>query len=437
MYLMSKNRGPGQGSRKTMDKQTNKIECPNCGYHIDVNDILYHQVEEELKKKHREEMAVERNRYQDKLNILTRERQKLEDDRTRQEETINNIVRTRLREGEKILQDRIKASMEEEHMERVRSLQEELNQKSGQLKEFNRAKSEIERLKREKNELKETIEAESEKKLNEIITAEREKIRKNEEQKSYLKLSEREKVIEQLNQQLKEAQRKAEQGSMQMQGEVQELAIEEWLSANFALDTIEEVRKGARGADCLQIVNTRTRQNCGTICYESKRTKGFQEIWIEKFKADIRDRGADIGVLVTESMPTDMQRMGLRDGIWVCSFEEFKGLSVVLRESLIRLSNAITIQENRGDKMGMIYDYLTGNEFRLQIEAIVEGFTQMHSDLESEKRAMQGIWKKREKQIEKVLLNTNHMYSSIRGIAGSAVQPVALLELSCSDRDEI
>ena len=137
--------------------------------------------------------------------------------------------------------------------------------------------------------------------------------------------------------------------------------------------------------------------------------------------------------MVTETMPADMDRVGQKDGIWICSFEEFKGLCVVLRESLINLSNALVTQENKGEKMGMLYDFLTSNEFRLQIEAIVEGFTQMKSDLESEKRSIQGIWKKREKQIEKVLLNTNYMYSSIKGIAGSAIQSVPQLELPPGD----
>ena len=128
-----------------------------------------------------------------------------------------------------------------------------------------------------------------------------------------------------------------------------------------------------------------------------------------------------------------MDRLGLKEGIWICSYDEFKGLCVALRESIIQINNAIVTQENKGDKMGMLYDFLTSNEFRLQIEAIVEGFTQMKSDLDSEKRSMQGIWKKREKQIDKVLLNTNHMYSSIKGIAGDAVQTVALLELPAHD----
>jgi hypothetical protein len=214
-----------------------------------------------------------------------------------------------------------------------------------------------------------------------------------------------------------------------MQGEVQELAIEEWLSNHFPLDTIEEIKKGARGGDCIQIVNTRTRQNCGKIYYESKRTKDFQPSWIEKFKADMRDKGADIGVLVTEAMPSDFDRMGMKDGVWICTYEEFKALCAVLRETIIKLSSAISSQENKGDKMSMLYDFLTSNEFRMQIEAIVEGFSAMKTALESEKRSMQRIWKEREKQIDKVVTNTIDMYGSIKGIAGNAIQSVKALEL--------
>jgi hypothetical protein len=223
---------------------------------------------------------------------------------------------------------------------------------------------------------------------------------------------------------------------MKLQGEVQELAIEEWLTSKFPLDTIDEIKKGARGGDCIQIVNTHSRQNCGKIYYESKRTKDFQPSWIEKFKADMREKGADIGVLVTEAMPSGMDRMGLYDGIWICNFDEFKGLSGVLRESMIQLNMAVASQENRGDKMHLLYDYLTSNTFRMQVEAIVEGFSSMKNALESEKRSMQRIWKEREKQIDKVITNTIDMHASIRGIAGSAIQPVQALELDAGIDDE-
>ncbi|MES9869526.1 MAG: DUF2130 domain-containing protein [Sedimenticola sp.] len=411
-----------------MSQQQNRIECPNCGHEIDVNEILYHQLDEELKKKYNDELAREKQKLSVRETAIRSQQETLSAERASLEEKISEGISAGIKTEKSKLQAHIRAQAEEEQAERIKALQTELTEKSEKVKELNRSKSEIERLKREKEELREAIELENEQKLNARLNEEREKIRKTEENRATLKLSEKDQVINQLREQLLEAQRKAEQGSMQIQGEVQELAIEDWLTDHFPLDTIEEIKKGAQGADCMQIVNTHSRQNCGTIYYESKRTKNFQPSWIEKFKNDIREKGANIGVLVTEAMPADMERMGLREGIWVCTFEEFKGLCVVLRESLIQLSHAITTQENKGDKMGMLYDFLTSNEFRLQIEAIVEGFTQMQSDLDSEKRAMQGIWKKREKQIEKVLLNTNHMYSSIRGIAGSAIQTVPQLE---------
>ena len=146
-------------------------------------------------------------------------------------------------------------------------------------------------------------------------------------------------------------------------------------------------------------------------------------------KQVIRSKNANIGVLVTEVLPIGLERMGFRDGIWICTFDEFKGLSAVLRQSLIQVSQAVQNQENKGDKMIMLYDFLTSNEFHLQIEGIVEGFSQMQADLDAEKRSMQRIWKQREKQIEKVISNTIGMYGSIKGIAGNAVQSVKALEL--------
>ncbi len=191
-----------------------------------------------------------------------------------------------------------------------------------------------------------------------------------------------------------------------------------------------------RGADCIQTIHTREIQNCGSIYYESKRTKEFQRSWIEKFKTDIREKSADLGVLVTEVLPKEMERMGLVDGIWICTYEEFKALSFVLREHIVKLSHTMQSQENKSDKMSILYGYLTSSEFRMQIEAIVEGFTQMQSDLDSEKRAMGRIWKQREKQISKVLNNTVGMYGSIRGIAGNAVGNIQALELPASKEIE-
>lgn len=407
-----------------------QIKCPNCGTSIDVQDILSHQLEDEFKKKFNTQLAEEKKKFDKEHEILNKAKEEFEQKKQKENELFQEKLDGKIKEEKKILEEKLSKKFKDEQLEQFELLQKELNEKSLQIQELNRTKAEIEKLKREKDELKEAVEAESQKKLTQMIIEEKEKIRKSEEDKNELKFKELQKQLEDQKRLTEEMKRKQEQGSMQLQGEVQELAIEQWLTEHFPLDTIEEIKKGARGGDCIQIINTRTEQNCGKIYYESKRTKDFQISWIEKFKNDIREKGANIGVLVTEVMPSDMDRMGLKDGIWICNYDEFKGLSNVLRESIVQINLAISSQENKGDKMHMLYDYLTGNTFRLQVEAIVEGFTLMKIDLESEKRAMQSIWKKREKQIEKVTINTIDMHSSIKGIAGNAIQSVKLLELS-------
>lgn len=417
-----------------MTKET-QIKCPNCGTSIDVQDILSHQLEDELKKKFNAQLTEEKKKFEKEHEVLAKAKEEFEQKKLKENELFQEKLDAKLRESKRLIEEQLNKKIKDEQADQFTMLQKELNEKSEQIKELHKTKAEIEKLKREKDELKGTIEAESQLKLNQILLEEKEKIRKTEEDKNELRFKELQKQLEDQKRLTEEMKRKQEQGSMQLQGEVMELAIEEWLASQFPLDTIEEIKKGARGGDCIQIINTRTHQNCGSIYYESKRTKDFQLGWIEKFKADIREKGANIGVLVTDAMPSSMERMGLKDGIWICSLEEFKGLSAVLRESIIQISNAIASQENKGDKMHMLYDYLTGNTFKLQVEAIVEGFTQMKIDLDSEKRAMQRIWKQREKQIDKVTVNTIDMHASIKGIAGNAIQAVKALELPDPEND--
>lgn len=378
-----------------MKTETKNITCPGCGEKIDVNQIVYNSISEELKRDYFKKFSSDKAELEKNLRIAITE------------ETNSELV----------------------------VLKNELNQKVEQVKELNRTKAELERAKREKEELKEKIEAETEQKFTQMLNSEKERILKDIGEKSQMRVAEKEHVIEQLKDQLREAQRKAEQGSMQVQGEIQELSIENYLRENFPLDEIEEISKGKRGGDCIQVINSRTHQNCASIYYESKNTKEFSNGWIEKFKTDMREKGAGTGVLITDAYPKGITRLSQRDGIWICSVDEFKGLCFVLRESLLMLHNQSISQENKGEKMQMLYGYLTGAEFRMQIEAIVEGFTQMNADLEKEMVAMASIWKKRKKQIEKVLLNTNHMFSSVKGIAGESVSSIKLLELPTKDSE--
>ncbi len=384
------------------------IKCPNCRVDIDVNEILYHQFEEELQKATREQIKVERERIQKELKL----------------------------------------ELEREHQEVMALLQQELTTKSKQVRELNSSKIEIERLKREKDELASKIKLEAQKALNEELKLEKERlareareirdrIEKEILQANELKMKAKDEQINQIRRDLENANRKVEQGSMQVQGEAFELAIESWLSSQFPFDSVEEVKKGAFGADCIQQIHTREMSNCGIICYESKNTKAWSDAWITKLKQDMIGVNADIGVLVTSVYPKNMKRMGFIDGIWVCSLDEFKGSVSLLRESLIRLHKSIKKEENRDDKMSMLYSYMTGNEFSMQMKAIVDGFIKMQEDLNREKRSLMASWKRRQKTIDGVLANTTEMYGALQGIAGaSAIVHIDSLELLEEIKDD-
>jgi hypothetical protein len=412
------------------------IKCPNCQTEIDVNEILYHQLEDELKEKNVAQQKKLKEEAQKKELELKQQQEALTLQAEKFDEELKKATASQLKLEKQKLQKSIKEELAEEQSESIALLKKELDEKSDQVKELNKSKAEIEKLKREKDEITSKVQAEAEIALTKRLQEEKQLIQKSADEQNELKLKQKEEQLKQLQEQLQIAQRKAEQGSMQLQGEVQELAIEEYLADKYPFDVIEEIKKGARGADCIQVVHTREVQNCGKIYYESKRTKEFQKSWIEKFKADMRDKGVDVGVLVTQALPNELDRMGLVEGVWVCTFEEFKGLSSVLRESVIKLHHAKKGEENKTDKMSLLYSYLTSTEFSMQIEAIVEGFSTMQEDLDKEKRAMTRIWKQREKQIDKVLENTIGMYGSIKGIAGNAIGNVEALELPYSLDEE-
>ncbi|MGL2905056.1 DUF2130 domain-containing protein [Helicobacter pylori] len=428
------------------ENQTRPFICPKCQEPIDVNEALYKQIEREnqsrflaQQKEFEKEVNEKRAQYQSYFKNLEQKEEALKEREKEQQAKFDEAVK---QASALALQDEKAKIIEEarknaflEQQKGLELLQKELDEKSKQVQELHQKEAEIERLKRENNEAESRLKAENEKKLNEKLETERERIEKALHEKNELKFKQQEEQLEVLRNELKNAQRKAELSSQQLQGEVQELAIEEFLRQKFPLDSVEEIKKGQRGGDCIQVVHTREFQNCGKIYYESKRTKEFQKAWVEKLKSDMREIGADVGVIVSEALPKEMERMGLFEGVWVCSFEEFKGLSAVLREGVIQVSLAKKSQENKGDKVDLLYHYLTSSEFSMQVNAIIEGFEQLRADLESEKRAMNRIWKSREKQIDKVFEGTINMYGSIKGIAGNAIGQVKALELGYDGED--
>src|SRR5665213_1874787 len=284
-------------------------------------------------------------------------------------------------------------------------------------------------------------EAELELSVQRKLQEEREKIageiRNIEEQKTaaketehQLRLKEKEKQLDDQKKLIEELQRKAEPGSMQLQGEVQELALETLLQSSFPFDLVAAVGKGVRGADCTLTVRNQVGQECGKIIYESKRTKNFEADWVDKLKHDMRQQGAHLAVLVTRVMLRDMECFGEKNGVWICSFSEVKALSMVLRDGIIRIFQAARTQQNKGDKMQLLYDYLTGTEFSEQWKAIREGFSSMKMSIQRERDTMEKLWKAREKQLEKVLLNAAHIKGSVEGIAGQDSISMDLLDES-------
>jgi hypothetical protein len=393
----------------------NQTTCPNCGHVFDAGEALQKHMEIELKKRFSE---------QEKLNgekLELYKKQLLEEKRYFEQEEKKKMWAIAQGEAQKRADE--KKSVE------LAALKEDNKVKQQVILEAQ--KKELELLRRE-NELKmqqEQLQLKLERELLEKSRAIEEKAKRQKDEEFELVKKEYEKKLEDQMNLVKEMQRKAQQGSMQLQGEIQELEIESILSIAFPYDVIEEVKKGIRGADAIQTVMNEFGQNCGKIIFESKRTQNWGGDWIEKLKTDQRETGAEIAVLVTQTMPKDLERFGEKDGIWICGFHDVKGLVFVLRQILIRTQQTKSVNENKADKMTLIYSFFTSNQFRQQIEAIVEGFSSLKNELDREKRAMQRIWKEREVQIDKVTNNTIDMYGSIKGIAGNAISSIKSLEL--------
>ena len=404
----------------------NKIKCPNCGTQINVDELLFHQAEEKLNEKQK----IANLEIQKEKELLKQKELEFEEKKKKE----NELFQTKL--NQKIEEEKQKIILEQS-----KNISEKFELELKLLKEENdNRKEENQSLKNEKLELLKKEEALLEKEKNfelklleekKILKLELEsQIKKEKDTEFELKQKEKDTQIESMN-----LKRKSEQGSMQIQGETLELEVESYLKEKFRFDEILEIQKGMRGADCIQVINTTQKQNCGKIIYECKSAKAFSGDWIDKLKEDKRTSKSDIAVLVTTIYPKDIERMEFKDGVWICSLEEFKGLSIALRESIININNVLAQQENKGDKVTMLYDYLTGNDFRGHIEAIVESFTDMKTDLEKEKKYFRKIWSEREAQIDKVVNNTISLYGSIKGIGGKEIMTIKQLELPENTND--
>ncbi len=389
------------------------ITCPKCQHQFNAEEMFNQHLASQLSLK---SQTLEKD-YKEKEEKLRKYQSELKQKAVEIEATLEK----KIQEREKILKLELSKTIAQEKDFELQSLKKELEEKQKMVLQAKQLEIELARAKRTNQELGYELELKFEHKL----TAEKIKLEKELGERlngQYeLKIAERDKKMHDLQKQLAEAQRKAEQGSMQLQGEVQEIAIEEYLKGCFLMDEIEDVKKGANGADCIHKIKNIRNQQVGSVLYESKRTKNFQNGWIEKVKQDQLEACADIAVIVTETMPGQEKNLCLIDGVWICDFATFKWLAKVLREKVVEVKASQVVQQDKGNKMTVLYDYFTGTEFKLQVETIIRCFLDMKEGIEKHKLVYLKHVKTQEKLIEQVLGNTVDMCGTIKAIAGGTI----------------
>jgi hypothetical protein len=400
-------------------QQENQIRCPKCDNPIDVNAVLAKQLEDQITKKLNQSIQLERE-------ALRKKEDELEKLKIQEEDRIKSAVKSRL-EKEKII---LKNEIQEEQNAKIEKMRGELNEKSKKLRAMYELEAKLESKERELSEQESKIRAEEEKKLSIKLQEEKQHIKNKLELESSLIINELKKKLEDQINLTEEMRRKQTLGSQQAQGESQELLIEEYLIENFPLDQIQEIRKGVRGADVLHDIFNTSGHSAGKILFESKRAEKWKNEWVKKLKENMKEANADVGVLITSVFPKGIDHLTMIEGIWVCSVTEFKGICFLLRDAIIKHNSWKISQENKGDKITKLYDYLTGNDFRETVTAIVGVFSQMQQDLLKERTTITASWEKRQAQIEKVIFNTSSMYGTIQGISNQAIEQIEALEMS-------
>jgi len=421
---------PSHDAQSSMNEPT--IICPNCKTQIKLTESLAAPLIEATKLQYEQKIA------QKEADVTSRETaiRDQQAEITKARDSIDEQVTEKLKtEREKIAADEgkkarllIGADLELKAQE-VADLQEVLKERDGKLAEAQKAQADLIRKQRELDDAKREMELTIEKRVQESLVMVRDKAKGEAEEGLKLKVLEKEEQIASMQRQIEELKRRAEQGSQQLQGEVLELELESLLRHKFPRDTIEPVAKGEFGGDVLHRVNGPQGQHCGTILWESKRTKNWSDTWLPKLRDDQRAAKAEIALIVSHALPKGVEAFDFIDGVWVTESRCAIPVAMALRQSLIDLSAARHAGEGQQTKMEMVYQYLTGSGFRHRVEAIVEKFTDMQSDLDRERKTMTRLWAKREEQIRGVIESTAGMYGDLQGIAGKTLQEIEGLDI--------
>jgi hypothetical protein len=420
-----------------MDNTKQKIKCPKCGESISIDDVLTHQIEEEIKKDFELSQKAKEEELAQRTRDLDKQADKLAESKKEIDSVVAKQVLNKMNEEKLKLYREAKIEVEKEQEAKTSLLEEQLKNKEERLEQA--TKNEIE-LRKEKIKLEDDKQAFELEKMRQLEEAKKVII----EEANKKATDEQQYAIAQLKKQLTDAikakddlARKLEQGSEQTQGEVLELELEEILKTEFPQDEIIPVPKGIKGADVIHKILDRSGRLCGQIVWESKKTKAWSEGWIQKLKDDQRHIKADIAVIVSIALPDEVKGFALKDGVFVCDIKLAINLASLLRYDLLKVAEANRALTGKDEKKDVVYAYVNSTEFKQRIQAIAEAFIEMKNDIDKEKRSYQAIWAKREKQVQRVIDNTFGIYGDLKGLTGGTIQEIKMLELGENKKEFI
>ncbi|PZU18697.1 MAG: DUF2130 domain-containing protein [Shinella sp.] len=407
------------------------ITCPSCKSDIKLTESLAGPLVEQTRRQFVEQLN-EKDRLVEKAQAdIAAEKKRVELERQAIEATVAarmDDARKQIATDEAERAKRIVAADIEERDRKFAELQEMLASREEKLKRSQAAEAEMLKKQRELDDKLREADLAVQRQVNEGLEAARATAKQEAEDALSLKVKERDTQIASMQQKIEELKKKAEQGSQQLQGEAQELMLEDMLRARFPFDQIEPVGKGEFGGDVLQRVVNPAGQVCGSILWETKRTRTWSDSWLSKLKGDLRAAKADLALIVSHALPKDIETFGQVEGVWITGPKCAMPVAMSLRESLVLMNGVRAAGEGQQTKSALMYDYLTGPRFRHRIEAVVEKFSEMQDDLASERKATMKRWAKREQQLHTVLDSTAGLYGDLQGIAGRSMLEIEALE---------
>lgn len=416
-------------AKQTTSGESITLKCPACEHEFPMSDAIKASLRQGVVTEVQRSIVEREKALVAKQRELAQQESSIKEQAAAIKQQVAAEVDKRVREAVATVRADASQKAREAQDVAVKHLEAEVAEKSAALKAAQMQELTLRKEKRQLEEAKEALQLEVERRLDAERGKMRTELKARADEENRLRILEKEKVITDLRDQLQSAQRRAEQGSQQAQGEILELDFEASLRDAFPLDKIEEISKGVRGGDIRHEVISTVGRSCGAILYENKRTKGWSDGWLGKLKEDMRKAGAEIGVIVTETMPPDAEAFCQRDTIWVTDIKSAVPLAHVLRCILKEVSLARGYRDGAKDKMELLYEYLTGSEFRRRVTAVVDAFHAMRIDLERERRALTKAWSKREKHINTVVETMAGMIGDVQGLSGNALQDIPMLEL--------